>query len=323
MSAELKAPVKQALLFFLPITQLILLWVVGRILPYDLSGIIWVVALFVFGMAHGSMDIVIIKKYNKNQTLSGTGKKIGWYLLLMLASGFGLMMFPLVTVLSFFTLTAIHFGEADLTSFSDFFSKSPELPKSWAWLKGSLVIALPCYFYPRESWEPFGSITATPGSESLDLILKTFSLSLLSLLFLLAVFGFLKYRGKIISYRSLFFFLESIIAIFWFLFTPPLLAIGGYFLCMHATRHMQKLMCHFYPNKEKSIFSKQVKMHFDSLAFGIPAILFVLAWAPFMASGSGIHKIAYASIGFYLISTLPHHILVSDMLKKEKVATQG
>ena len=321
MSAELKAPVKQALLFFLPITQLILLWVVGRILPYDLSGIIWVVALFVFGMAHGSMDIVIIKKYNKNQTLSGTWKKIGWYLLLMLASGFGLMMFPLVTVLSFFTLTAIHFGEADLTSFSDFFSKSPELPESWAWLKGSLVIALPCYFYPRESWEPFGSITATPGSESLDLTLKTFSLSLLSLLFLLAVIGFLKYRGKIISYRSLFFFLESIIAIFWFLFTPPLLAIGGYFLCMHATRHMQKLMCHFYPNKEKSIFSKQVKMHFDSLAFGIPAILFVLAWAPFMASGSGIHKIAYASIGFYLISTLPHHILVSNILKKDKLAT--
>ena len=323
MSSELKAPVKQALLFFLPITQLILLWVVGRMLPYDLSGIIWVVALFVFGMAHGSMDIVIIKKYDKNQTLFDTGKKLGWYLLLMLASGFGLMMFPLVTVLSFFTLTAIHFGEADLTSFSDFFSKSPELPKSWAWLKGSLVIALPCYFYPRESWEPFGSITAIPGSESLDLILQTFSLSLLSLLFLLAVIGFLKYRGKIISYRSLFFFLESIIAIFWFLFTPPLLAIGGYFLCMHATRHMQKLMCHFYPNKEKSIFSKQVKMHFDSLAFGIPAILFVLAWAPFMASGSGIHKIAYASIGFYLISTLPHHILVSNILKKDKLATQG
>ena len=192
MSSKLKAPVKQALLFFLPITQLILLWVVSRILPYDLSSIIWVVALFVFGMAHGSMDIVIIKKYDKNQTLFDTGKKLGWYLLLMLASGFGLMMFPLVTVLSFFTLTAIHFGEADLTSFSDFFSKSPELPKSWAWLKGSLVIALPCYFYPREAWEPFGSITAIPSSESVDLILKTFSLSLLSLFFFICCNKFSK-----------------------------------------------------------------------------------------------------------------------------------
>ena len=111
-------------------------------------------------------------------------------------------------------------------------------------------------------------------------------------------------------------------AIFWFLSTPPLLAIGGYFLCMHATRHMQKLMSQFYSTTENSIFSKQVKMHIDSLAFGLPAILFVIAWALFLDSGSPIQKIAYSSIGFYLISTLPHHILVSNMLKENRVQNQ-
>jgi Brp/Blh family beta-carotene 15,15'-monooxygenase len=318
-----KAPAKQALLFFLPITQLTILWIVSWLLPYDLSSIIWVVALLVLGMAHGAMDIVIIKKHVTNRNYFDTWKKVGWYLSLMLAAWIGLMLAPVLTVLSFLILTAIHFGEADRTSFTDFFEKSPEFSKSWAWVRGSLVVALPCYFYPRESWEPFGSITATPGGESLDVILKTFSLSLLGLSSFLAAISFFKCPKQIFSYGFLFFVLESIVAVFWFLSTPPLLAIGGYFLCMHATRHMQKLMSQFYSTKGNSIFSKQVKMHIDSLAFGLPAILFVIAWALFLDSGSLIQKIAYTSIGFYLISTLPHHILVSKMLKESRLSIQA
>lgn len=318
-----KASAKQALLFFLPITQLIILWVVSRLLPYDLSSIIWVVALLFLGMAHGAMDIVIIKKNTANRNCFDTWKTVGWYLSLMVAAWIGLMLAPVLTVLSFLILTAIHFGEADRTSFSDFFEKSPEFPKSWAWTRGSLVVALPCYFHPRESWGPFGSITATPGGESLDVILKTFSLSLLGLSSLLAAISFFKCPKQIFSYGFLFFVLESIVAVFWFLSTPPLLAIGGYFLCMHSTRHMQKLMSQFYSTKGSSIFFKQVKMHIDSLAFGLPAILFVVAWALFLDSGFLIQKIAYTSIGFYLISTLPHHILVSRMLKEIGVRNQA
>jgi len=322
MSNNPKAPAKQAFLFFLPITQLIILWLVSKFFPYDFSSIIWVVGLLVLGMAHGAMDIVIIKKNAANRNYFDAWKRVGWYLSLMVAAWIGLMLAPILTVLSFLILTAVHFGEADRTSFSDFFAKSPEFPKSWAWIRGSLVVAIPCYFYPRESWEPFGSITATPGGESLDLILKTFSLSLLGLSCLFAAVSFFKCPEQIFSYGFLFFVLESIVAIFWFLSTPPLLAIGGYFLCMHATRHMQKLMSQFYSTTENSIFSKQVKMHIDSLAFGLPAILFVIAWALFLDSGSPIQKIAYSSIGFYLISTLPHHILVSNMLEENRVQNQ-
>jgi Brp/Blh family beta-carotene 15,15'-monooxygenase len=306
-----KAPGKQALSFLLPITQLVILWILSRISDYDISGAVWVLALFFIGMTHGSLDLLIIKKDTAKGSWTSLGKKVGWYLFLMLAAYICLMLIPMITVLLFFILTAVHFGEADRASFSEFFHDSPRIPKSLAWLRGSLVIFIPCFLFPTEAWMPFASITNISGGASVNLVLKWFSLGLIGLFFLTSIGDVVRSPKSILSQAFIFFLLESIIVIFWFMHTPPLLAIGGYFLCIHATRHMRVLMNQFYSASKKSAFLTQLKMHMDSLAFGIPAILVVVAWSFLLDHESLMMRLAYASIGFYLISTLPHHILVS------------
>lgn len=314
MAVHSKASVKQTLLFLLPITQLVILWVVCGSVDFDLSLGVWLVALVAIGMVHGAMDISIIRRQSKSsERRRGTWRRVSGYMALMVLALVGLMLIPRFTVLGFLILTAVHFGEADRTYFNQFFTDSPDFPRCWAWIRGALVIVIPCYFVPAEAWMPFAALTGVSGGESMELLLQRFSLLLAGVACLLAVVSVLRSYRQLLSYSFLFFVLESVVASVWFFTMPPLLAIGGYFLCIHATRHMIRLMQDDYLRDKKSILVAQLRMHKDAMVFWLPAVLVVIFWACLLDTESVMRSVAYASIGFYLISTLPHHLLVCGM----------
>ena len=62
-----------------------------------------------------------------------------------------------------------------------------------------------------------------------------------------------------------------------------------------------------------------IAAHVASWPFLVPAILVVLAWAAFL--GFSARSVVVASIGFYIIATLPHHLL--GMLVLDRRGSQG
>ena len=111
--------------------------------------------------------------------------------------------------------------------------------------------------------------------------------------------------------------LSSIKGLIWFINIPPMLAIGGYFLALHSTKHMIRLS-HLKQQifKNSSTIKNILRLHIDALWLGIPAYIVVIFWS-FFVNASLVYSLAFASIGFYLISTFPHHILVAKIPIRE------
>jgi hypothetical protein len=92
----------------------------------------------------------------------------------------------------------------------------------------------------------------------------------------------------------------------------PLFAVGCFFLGVHAFRHTRRLACTREvlepPVAEHSVPQRLLLVHVLSLPLMWPtaACLAPICW---MLGGFGAHELAVASIAFYMITTLPHHLL--------------
>ena len=106
---------------------------------------------------------------------------------------------------------------------------------------------------------------------------------------------------------------ESVLCAAWFVLFPPMWAIGGYFLCIHATKHMLRLGNYQTPmGLNQKFLTELFRLHAQGWVLTLPALLAVWYWAREL-DAAWIPSLASASIGFYLISTLPHHLLVNRL----------
>ena len=305
-----------ALIFFIPLAALCLIWLASKqifsIVP-SASSWIWVFSLAFMGMAHGSLDLHV-QEWSKNGEFKAKGwTKFFWYIGLMVLTFSLFYIFPLIVTLAFLTLTAIHFGEADRVHAVECFGSSSYIPKSWAWTRGSFVVAIPSVLHPMKTWEPFYHLS----NYSYDLVLGNsiaiFGFSLLVVTITLSVVGSFDRRIKWSSPIVAAYIFESIICLLWFVYLPPLFAIGGYFLAIHSTKHMIRLsQFKKQKNKNSDILRSVLKLHVDAVWLGAPAYLVVIIWSYFLGA-DWASSLAFASIGFYLISTFPHHLLVAKI----------
>jgi hypothetical protein len=105
----------------------------------------------------------------------------------------------------------------------------------------------------------------------------------------------------------------------------PLFAIGTYFIGVHAFRHcrrMANMPTIIEPPPAPPGFARRlVRVHLLGLPLAMPTAL-CLAGICVLLGGFDVRTIAVASIGFYIVSTLPHHLLGLALPVDRKASTQ-
>ena len=163
------------MLFFFPLIQLLLCGIVGwQISPDEHASWIWVVALFWVGMPHGAMDFHVIT-WVKHKVLGlRYDHQMITYTVLMALTYLGFTVAPVTFVLAFLVLTGLHFGEADRIHAMICHQDGTELPVTWGWLRGALVVGLPTLLAPEQSWAPFEMLSGQVCTPDLAMVLQVF-----------------------------------------------------------------------------------------------------------------------------------------------------
>ncbi|MEQ8844969.1 MAG: Brp/Blh family beta-carotene 15,15'-dioxygenase [Phycisphaerales bacterium] len=268
---------------------------------------IWVVALFVVGMPHGAYDLAELAR--RSGSLRGTVFRFSLYTAVMLACALAFFVAPAFTLVAFLFLTMAHFGRSDSVHTRGATLRgvtSAWLRRLLAYAHGAVVIAAPFFFQPVASWAPFVEMAALLG---VDASLPAAWLS--------GVGGTLVFAGLgVVALGSVYLWrrgspghaIESVavpaVAVLASAVLAPVLAIGVYFLCVHAMLH-----CLRVGGAGNGPVRAVVRAHRQSLPLLLPSIAIVLALAvPFRDLGWA-PALAVAFILFCVFATPPHHLL--------------
>ncbi|MBG79519.1 MAG: hypothetical protein CMJ39_02270 [Phycisphaerae bacterium] len=274
---------------------------------------IWIVALFWMGMPHGGLDLHVLTWTHGGPFHPRAWGRFGIYFAIMVAAAGFFWIAPLCATISFLILTAVHFGEADRIFARDCLDPKAFIPRSWGLFRGALVVSLPCWIDPAGSWEPFALMAGGLTSDGYTSALHVFGILMFSICAITACWSTVVQTVSWRSPATIGFLIETGFVAAWFVLLPPLWAIGGYFLAMHATKHMIRLAWLDEQWRGRTRWVQGVlRLHLDALWLSAPAWLMVAALALLVPAGP-VLALAVASIGFYLTCTLPHHLLVERL----------
>ena len=281
----------------------------------------FVIALVVFGMPHGAADWTVAARL-----FGRTGfftRLIGFsgYLLLMAGSLALLAWQPGITSLLFLLLTVFHFGMTDAESVR---ANDDGPVARWTLVLARGFLLLSCVFAadPARAWAPFERIAA-----SMPIAWQGAWQPNLPLLQHLAWWGIgsgaaLAIMGVVARIRrghhrdAALDLVEHGLVATMASMVDPLCAVGCFFLGVHAFRHTRRLACTSmiidetdrHSRVHDSITARVIRIHRLSLPLMVPTAA-CLAWMCWWLGGFDLDSIAVASIAFYIITTLPHHLL--------------
>lgn len=273
---------------------------------------IWVVALFVLGMPHGAYDLAAMQRLTGRR--ARTGLLFGVYTLVMAACTVLFLAAPVWSLIAFFLLSAHHFGISDSVWTRGTIVRS--IADHGAGLgRGLCIIFAPFVFMPRESWEPFAAIAQfvretppTPPPASSDLIATSAAIAVCVGLALVLLTAFRQRHQSVLV-------LEELLTIGAYLVmasvAPPLVAIGAYFMLVHASGHCGRARGIGDPLPDASLarrLANAVRVHWDSVWLLLPSIAIVLGVA-WQLGGLSIRPVALSFLLFCVVATLPHHLL--------------
>jgi len=277
----------------------------------------FVIALALFGMPHGAADWTVAARLSGRVGIGHQLRGFVGYLLLMAVS-LGVMIWqPGFAALLFLLLTVFHFGMADSTAVG---ADDDGSVARWGLVlgRGQLLLAAAFASHPASAWAPFGEIAAALGSASsarspwmpsLD-EMQWWARVGVGAGVLCALFsaGARVRRGSV--HAALMDLAEHGLVLALALLADPLFAVGCFFLGVHAFRHTRRLACTrvVIAPPAQSLLQRIVRVHVISLPLMLPtaACVVPLCW---LLGGFTVNTIAVASIAFYMITTLPHHLL--------------
>lgn len=277
----------------------------------------FVLALLIFGMPHGAADWVVQARLAGEKIFARQLVGFADYFGLMLASTLFLVWQPGVFALFFFGLTIFHFGMADATALR---VDANGAFAHWSFVlgRGLLIMATVFAMHPLSAWAPFAQIADAFGWKHETIWMPDLmNLQKLSWLGVLAGAGF-AITGAIVRWRfgrprkARLDLIEHALVAMLAVFADPLFAVGMFFLGVHAFRHTRRLACTHVviepPPAPAGFVRRLVRVHGISLPLMVPTVLCLIpiCWllGPFSA-----HTLAVAGIVFYMITTLPHHLL--------------
>jgi Brp/Blh family beta-carotene 15,15'-monooxygenase len=275
------------------------------------------VALLAFGMPHGAADWEVAARLHARHGFLSRLRGFTGYLLMMAACTACLMWQPGLSTLLFLLLTVFHFGMADATAVH---ADRDGPIAQWCLVCGRGLLLLSTAFasHPDAAWAPFGRIAEAlcpwptmawiPDIESLQ---SAAVLGVVAGALLACIGAAARIRRGHARAASLDLVEHALVATM-AAFADPLFAVGCFFLGVHAFRHSRRLACTRPilepPPAAHSLGARLIRVHVISLPLMWPtaACLAPLCW---LLGGFGVRDIAVASIAFYMITTLPHHLL--------------
>jgi len=282
--------------------------------PSFTSGLNWLpfmISLFLFGMPHGAMDWSVRNQLNGTRGLAR--QLVGFipYLLLMAFSSLSLFLAPVLTFAAFMLLTVFHFGTADLIA------TGHGLERVGCKLlfiagRGCLILGPAFAFHTAAAWLPFGMITGLPVDDGVFLSTLGTSGALATvagITFALIHAGITFRHSSRLAALDL---VESALIVLLGTLAAPLFAIGLFFLSTHAYRHSVRLssapIAGAAPTAS-SLGTRLFQMHLKSLPLLIPTFVIIPIWCLIQFGVLDPFTIITVTIGFFVISTLPHHLL--------------
>ena len=278
------------------------------------------IALVLFGMPHGAADWAVASSLSKRLGLASRLAGFTGYLVLMAMSLALIALQPSAAALLFLALTMFHFGMADATALQAD-DDGPVARWGLALGRGMLLLATAFAMHPAQAWAPFEQIgqalspwASTAWQPEIDSLRRFAVMGV-------AVGGGLALAGAIARIRvghrraAALDLAEHALVVAMAATADPLFAVGCYFLGVHAFRHTRRLACtwvvvaHDPPtSSDSSIAQRILRIHRLSLPLMWPtALCFVpLCW---LLGGPTLQGLTVASIAFYMITTLPHHLL--------------
>ncbi len=291
----------------------LLLGLFNRDLTQARDTIPFLVSFVFFGMPHGAMDWVVNQRLRKDSGRRGGLAGFSWYLALMAIGGLLLLIAPVVAVVAFFVLTVIHWGLGDLHATC---MVAPNRVDRFAAIsgRGLLILGAAFAFDPAAAWGPFalliGDAGASPASIQASGAIGSvaFGIGVLATAYWVLRRWMAKDRtGAVLDA------LESALVVGAIALTDPLFGIGMYFLGTHSFRHSLRLASTPAVMPENgqngSLTRRLIIVHLLSLPLLVPTFIILLGWSRFQFGGLDVMDLTVTMLGFFLVTTLPHHLL--------------
>lgn len=275
----------------------------------------FVIALLAFGMPHGAADWAVAARLSGRTGLGARLRGFGGYLAMMAGSLALIAWQPGLSGLLFLLLTVFHFGMADATAVH---ADRDGRVARWGLVtgRGLLLLATAFATHPEAAWAPFARIgnalspwAADAWQPDLALLQRLASVGVAAgaaLALTSAVARLRAGHGRDAALDLA----EAALVVALAACADPLFAVGCYFFGVHAFRHSRRLACTqlMMGGARRGLAQRLVRVHELSLPL---MWLTALCLVPLclMLGGFGPRAIAEASIAFYMITTLPHHLL--------------
>ncbi|MEM1096493.1 MAG: Brp/Blh family beta-carotene 15,15'-dioxygenase [Bacteroidota bacterium] len=237
-------------------------WIpLGLVLALTLGGLTWTTAwiylpLFasgvLFGMPHGALDhIVLLQQRQASFTASALGRVLLPYLALMGVYALAWWLFPLAAFVFFILMTWFHWGQGDVQAqimlVPETHLQSRGLRVLTLIVRGGFPMLVPLLAFPEvygevgaavmAVTEPEASAAFIPSAEVRSILAVAFGGLVLTQLAWGAMYGWLSNRMAWLIDAG-----ETVLLALFFAFIHPVLAIGVYFCCWHALRHIVRLL---------------------------------------------------------------------------------
>ncbi len=268
--------------------------------------LLWVIALVIIGMPHGAFDLAVIRDQVSSQGVRAAAMTAVIYTMLTAVAAACFVFLPAATVVVFLLLSAHHFGVSDCvwTRGRAIRSASDHIV---GLSHGVAALAVPFISSPGEAWSPFLKIAnAAGGAMSVDASVTrsvAAAVFVVAILVQIVVWVYRRADARVFEQTGV------ILGVTLLGFTaPPLLAIGVYFLVVHALGHCIRADARCRVSQSPG-FAHAIVVHWRSAPLSIPSVAIVLIIAAMVFGGVGISSVALAFLLFCVIGTLPHHLL--------------
>ncbi len=270
------------------------------------ADLLWVIALVIVGMPHGAFDVAVIRDQVRSRGGRAAAMTAVIYTLLTAVATACFVFLPAATVVVFLLLSAHHFGVSDCvwTRGRAIRSASDHIV---GLSHGVAALAVPFISSPGEAWSPFLKIAnAAGGAMSVDASLTrsvAATLWVVAILVQIVLWVSRRADARVIEQAGVILGVTLL-----GLTAPPLLAVGVYFLVVHALGHCIRADARCRVSQSPGI-ANALMVHWRSAPLSIPSVGIVVIIAAMVFGDVGLSSVALAFLLFCVIGTLPHHLL--------------
>ncbi len=300
------------------------------------AAVLWALSLVLVGMPHGAYDAEPLRRafFGRGDGGSGAHGRMGLvracalffaYCAPIVAACALFVVVPAPLLIAFLLLSAHHFGLSDSVHARGAVAVDGAhggrssrrvfgmMEHVYGFGRGLVVIFAAFAFQPVASWLPFREIVAATRGDAAAHIGSAATIGWVGgSLVAIGLFAVIAGSAKLAStgrWRDLAEELGTCAAMIALAaLVSPLLAIGVYFVAVHAAGHCLRADLPGRPVDRPGVMNA-VRVHGASMFFLVPAIAAVLASAAWVFGGLDAWSVTLAFILFCAVATLPHHLM--------------